>query len=340
MAKIDVSDIKKRILAFIEQNGPSLPNPVAKQIGLQPMFAAAILSELLNEKRVKTSSMKIGSSPLYLLYGQEPKLEIFTENLTGVEKEAFLKLKDNKLLEDQSQEPKIRVALRGIKDFAIPLQINNKLYWKYFTASENKIKESLEGEGNVAIGERVVGQQIWEDIKKEAKPENPKETHSTHEEIVKVISAEANKTFSKEKIENPKPIVKEEPRIENIFEEPKTIEKIPQDNKPQKIKKLTEKDIFLEQVKRILETKNIEILEVIQYDTKQLIAKARIHIDKTCILLFMDKKRPEEKDLQKVYKKSLEYKLPYYIFTQSQPPKKLKDTADLYKALLGFGSQE
>jgi hypothetical protein len=44
--------------------------------------------------------------------------------------------------------------------------------------------------------------------------------------------------------------------------------------------------------------------------------------------------------MQKAFKKAQEYNLPYYLFTQTQPSKKLKDTADLYKALLGFGSIE
>lgn len=342
MGKIDVVDVKKKILEFLNQHGPSLPVPIAKHIALQPMFASAILSELLNEKRVKTSSMKIGTSPLYLIPGQEYKLEAFTDNLTGVEKEAYLILRDNKLLEDQSQEPKIRVALRGLKDFAIPTQMGNQLFWKYFTISNDKIKNALQDEGNVAIGERVVGQQIWEDIKKDINPIEPipqrekrKEPDEilteTHDKIVTILSREA---------ENKRPEI-EEIIVRNEKEIPKEIIKtIIQENKTQKIKKLTEKEIFLEQVKHLLESQNIELLEIIQFDKKQIFAKARINVDKTCLLYFIDKKRPDEKDMLKAYKKAQEYKLPYYIFTQTQPPKKLKETIELYKALLGFGSIE
>ncbi len=325
MARIDVSDVKKKILSFLDQTGPSLPIPIAKHVSLQPMFASAILSELLNEKRIKTSSMKIGSSPLYFTPGQEAKLENFTENLTGAEKEAYLKLRDNKFLEDQTQEPRTRVALRALKDFAIPTQINNKLYWKYFTVPNEKIRQALEDEGEVAIGERVVGQQIWEDIKKgQPKIETVK---TKQEEIVEILTKE-----SSQKTTHP------EDKPEETIEEPKTQEI--QNIKPTKIKKLTEKEIFLDQAKRILASKNIELLEIIQYDKKQLIAKARVSVDKTCILFFIDKKRPDEKDLIRAYKKSQEHKLPYYIVTQTQPPKKLKETADVYKSLLGFGSIE
>jgi len=344
MAKIDVSEVKKRILEFLNNNGPSLPVPIAKHIGLQPMFASAILSELLNEKRIKTSSMKIGTSPLYLIPGQEYKLEAFTENLGGVEKEAYLLLKDNRLIEDQAQEPRIRVALRGLKDFAIPTQMNDKLFWKYFTVSNNKIKEALQDEGDVAIGERVVGQQIWEDIKKETKPEPKVEEilTETHDKIVTILSKEASqRSHPAGEAEIRKPEVKEI-IIAKEEEIPKETAKIiiqeEKQEPPKKIRKLTEKEIFLEQVKHVLRSKNIELLEVLQFDKKQILAKARVNVDKTCILYFIDKKKPEEKDMLKAYKKAQEYNLPYYIFTQTQPQKKLIDTANLYKSLLGFGS--
>jgi DNA-binding Lrp family transcriptional regulator len=323
MTKIDVTEVKKKILQILEQSGPSVPTPIAKKIGMQPMFASAILSELLNEKRIKTSSMKLGSSPLYFIPGQEQKLEDFTDNLTGVEKEAYLILKDNKLLEDINQEPKIRVALRGLKDFAIPIQHNGKLFWKYFTVPNEKIRNSMIDEGEPAIGERVLGQKILQDIK----PENIKSKEQQFEEIIE----QAEKKQEKE--ETAETIVKEEIKIE----EKATIE---EKTKPVKLKKLTEKDIFLENVKRILYGKNIEILETISYDKKQVIAKARVNVDQTCILFFLDKNKPEEKDLFKAYKKAKEYKLPFYLVTNMEAPKKLQETVEVYKHLLGIDSVE
>lgn len=345
---INVEEVKKKILGILEEKGPSLPVPLAKQTALQPMFLSAILSELLNEKRVKTSHMKVGSSPLYLIPGNEQKLENFIDNLTGTEKEAYLAIRDNKLLDDVKQEPKIRVALRSIKDFAVPIQHNGKLFWKYFTMSNEKIKQALMEEGDVASGERVVGQQIWEDIKKEtheiphtAKKQTTEETHlpeTTEKEIVNVLVKEAENTFVKkehhsahEKIKEPEKIPAPNYEKQEIVEQQKPEQK-------QKIKKLTEKEIFLEQVKRILYSKNIEVLETLQFDKKQVIAKARVNVDKACILFFLDKKRPDEKDLIKAYKKAIEYKLPYYILTHADAPKKIKETAEVYKHLLGMDS--
>ena len=84
--------------------------------------------------------MRIGSSPIYFIQGQEQKLENFSEHLKSKEKEAFNLLKQKKFLKDSIQEPAIKVALREIKDFTIPFKKENEIYWKYFTASENEFE--------------------------------------------------------------------------------------------------------------------------------------------------------------------------------------------------------
>ena len=89
---INIEITKQKITNFLNQKGPSLPIQIAKQIEMTPMFTSAILSELTNIKQVKTSSLKVGSSPLYFLPGQEQQLENFADNFSGIEKEAFLKI--------------------------------------------------------------------------------------------------------------------------------------------------------------------------------------------------------------------------------------------------------
>ena len=139
---------KERITSFIQEKGPSLPVQIASHISSSPIFASAFLSELYAEGRVKISNMRVGSSPLYYLKGQEEQLENFVSHLNHKEKEAFFLLKEKKLLEDEKQEPAIRVALRQIKDFAVPLKIRineeSKFFWKHFLLPENEIKEVIQ----------------------------------------------------------------------------------------------------------------------------------------------------------------------------------------------------
>ena len=139
---LNIEEIKVKILEFIEQKGPSLPVPIAKKIELSPTFTSAILSELTNAKKVKLSNLRVGSSPLYLLPGQEPQLENFLDNIEGAKKTALLKLRQNKILYDEKQDPAIRVALRSIRDFAIPLRFQGRVIWKYFT-TPNEEAQSL-----------------------------------------------------------------------------------------------------------------------------------------------------------------------------------------------------
>lgn len=162
----DTSKIKNKMLFFLSQRGPSLPVHLATEIGLSILFTSAFLSELLSEKRIKISNMRVGNSPVYFLQGQEISLEKFSQYLKSKEKDAFLLLKEKKFLKDIEQEPAIRVALRAIKDFAIPFQKNEEIFWRYFTASETElnIKQSPE--------QKLVQEPIIQKIPIEKKSQN------------------------------------------------------------------------------------------------------------------------------------------------------------------------
>lgn len=168
---IDIKEKKEKIISFLESSGPSLPVRIAKVIEMEPVFASAILSELYNERKIKMSNMKVGASQLYFLPGQEQSLEEHTDNLKPIEKEAYLKLKDEKTLKDEDEEPAIRVALRNLKDFAEHYSHDDKLIWKYKFSKEGKIEEIKE----------------------------PKKTEEKIEEIkVKIFDAEEKSEFTSE----------------------------------------------------------------------------------------------------------------------------------------------
>lgn len=132
----DTSKTKEGIVEFLRIKGPSLPVHIAQGAMLSQLFTSAFLSELFSEKLIKMSNMRVGSSPVYFLPGQEEGLEKFSVHLKSKEKEAFALLKEKQILVDQEQEPAIRVALRAIKDFAIPFEKNEELHWRYFVTKE------------------------------------------------------------------------------------------------------------------------------------------------------------------------------------------------------------
>lgn len=166
----DAMQTKEKILSLLRMNGPSLPVHIAKGTGLSILFASAFLSELFYEKKINISNIKVGNSPLYFLPGQESQLERFFQYLKSKEKEAFLILKEKKFLMDSEQEPAIRVALREIKDFAIPFKDGEEIYWRYFIIPEQEFnkKEEIKIEVKEEVPEQeIISEENEEEPKKE-----------------------------------------------------------------------------------------------------------------------------------------------------------------------------
>lgn len=190
-------EIKRRILDFLRIRGPSLPIQISSEIKVNSLFTSAFLSELLNEKEIKMSFMKIGSSSLYHLPGQESRLENFSQHLKSKEKDAFIMLQSNKFLRDSELDPAIRVALREIKDFAIPFQRENEIFWRYFLEKEENYKK-------LEPPKQEIKEEVIETPKEIEKPKI-EEIFEKKEEV----KEEAEEV--KEKIKKPKKIVPSEP---------------------------------------------------------------------------------------------------------------------------------
>ncbi len=177
---------KEKILAILRRRGPSLPVHVAREMEMSMLFASAFLSELLSEKKIKISFMRVGSSPLYFIAGQEVSLKKFSQYLGRKEKEAYSLLENKKFLKDTEQEPAIRVALRSIKDFAIPFKKAEEIYWRFLSEPEEDLKISEKPKIQKTIEKKQEkGLQIFE------KPINKKEKPVKK----KTISKKTNEKF-------------------------------------------------------------------------------------------------------------------------------------------------
>src|SRR3989344_3816645 len=139
----DHLQVKERIVSFIKIKGPSLPVHIGKEINASILFTSAFLSELISEKRLKISNLNVGNSHLYFIPGNEPLLEGFSQHLRSKEKDAFELLKQKRILRDSEQHPAIRVALREIKDFAIPFKKDDQFYWKYLMVSDQELIKKM-----------------------------------------------------------------------------------------------------------------------------------------------------------------------------------------------------
>lgn len=276
---------KEGILSAIRIRGPSLPVQVARAIGVPPLFASAFLSELKAENKLKISNMRVGSSPLYYISGQEHLLENFSEYLNQREREALLLLKNEQVLQDVNQEPVIRVALRAINDFAVPLRIRvggeSNLFWKYFLLDDGAAGELVRKSLAVKPEKKVV------------------------EEIV-------------EKVEKAEVERKREIELEKEVEQKRETEQ--KERKP----KVFESD-FSKDVKDYLAGKDIEILEILSEKKREFVARVRIDdfFGKQVLhLIAKDKKSVSDNDLTLALQKAQGEKMPALFMSQGELTKK------------------
>jgi hypothetical protein len=261
---------------------------------VEPVFTSAILSELLNEKRIILSDLRIGASPLYLIKGQENKLENFIENLKPIEKEAFLKLKEVKILLDEEQEPSMRVALRNLKDFAKPSKSNEKIVWKYAFAKEEEIKE--------------ITHQKKEQKKEINIPKIKIEIKKVEKEIVsKIENRKINEEFDNEN-------QLQKRKIENIFEENSVN--------------------FLEEVKQFLKKNNLEFIEEIQKSKKEIVAKISMKTPLgkfNLLLIAKNKKSTSKEELKSAIQRAGYSNMPCLFLIKKNPPKSIEIFIKIYE---------
>lgn len=286
----ETSQLKEKIINRIRFQGPSLPVQIAKLINTDTLFASAFLSELISEKRLRLSNLRVGSSPLYFVPGQEHLLEKFGQHLRSKEREAFELLKENKILKDSEQHPAIRMALSQIKDFAIPFRKDGELYWRYIIVDQEKINLEREEQLNKKIP-------LLREIRKQLE-EKPKE----------IITIE------------------EKPKEEAVQEQ--TPKKKPA--KKRKPKKADDK--FFNKVKKFLEEKSIEILDLEGFSRNDL--RLRIKMDgEEKLLVAYNKRKINELDIIKAHKKAAELNLKYMLLGVGEPSKKLDGLIDAVRSL-------
>lgn len=135
--------VNQRVLEIVRQRGPLVPAQVSVEVGTSSLIVSAMLSELASLRQVRISSVKVGGSPLYYTPGQEEKLQRYVKYLHEKEVKAYELLKSKLVLQDDTLDSVTRVALRQIKDFAMPLNVQTpdggvKLFWKWYMLSNGE----------------------------------------------------------------------------------------------------------------------------------------------------------------------------------------------------------
>lgn len=141
MEKIDLCP---KVLEIIRLKGPVIPRDIVKEIGGDTFIVGALLAQLREENKIKISKVKIGGSPTYYYPGQEHKLQNLAKYLNEKDKKAYDNIKKYNVLRDTEQSPLMRVALRQIRDFAKPLEVNisgqKEIFWKWYMTSNIELE--------------------------------------------------------------------------------------------------------------------------------------------------------------------------------------------------------
>lgn len=226
------------VLNLVKMRGPLIPNELKKALGQgDTMLLGAMLSELNGKGLVKISKTKLGGSPFYYDPQHPEKLERIAQHLGEKDQRTWKLLQEAKILRDNTQEALVRVSLRNIKDFAIPLHINapegELLFWKYYLISNSEAERLIKEELGLVKKESPKEVTLVEE-KKEAPPEPVKEV--------------------KERTPIPQKKSESAPEVEAKAAEAKTAEK------QESLTKLEEiDDAFYQQVRRYFEKNGITI---------------------------------------------------------------------------------
>ncbi len=143
-----ILELKERVFELVDRSGPLLPSVIAKEFRITNIFASALLSELVSNKRLKISKAKIGGSPLYYSKNQESRLvDLLKGNVGQKPREALELLKEKRILRDRDCLPYERVALRELEDFAIPVRLTinevEEIFWKWYLLQDDEAKDLI-----------------------------------------------------------------------------------------------------------------------------------------------------------------------------------------------------
>ncbi|MDO8460761.1 MAG: FaeA/PapI family transcriptional regulator [Nanoarchaeota archaeon] len=333
-----VVQYKERILSFIESKGPSLPIQIAHAINVSTLFASAFLSELYSDQKIKASNMRVGSSALYYLSGQEAQLENFVQYLNQREREAFSLLKKEKTLQDLQQTPVIRVALRAIKDFAVPIKVRDGqesiLFWKYFTISNEEFVKLI--------------REVVSPPKIEEKP-----FVTANEPTVLVQQVAVKEVVTEKKIEE-EPLIKKstkESQSQQAVKDSLSLQMGTNENNHSKLsgikpiwsnKKspvIMQENEFSQNIKRYLNSKGIEISEIIDSKKKEFVAKVRadnLFGKQEYYFVAKDKKNISDNDFAMAFHKAQSEKMPCLFISYGNVNSKGKEYISLWGNLIKF----
>jgi len=226
---VDLTGKKEKLLNVLKLKGPILPIEASKEIGMDTMFTGAMLSELASNKKLKITTVKIGGSPLYYVDGQESKLQDLMKYLNSKDKEVAEKLKNEKIIRDIECKPLERVSLRQLKDYAVPIRVNNnneiETFWRWYLYDEEEAKKKIVDLFSPPVKEPELKEEIKEEPLQEKKEEKQTELEIKKEGLGEEFKGEQIKVKeTKPKKEKKLKLKEDKPQKEQLNFEDRVLE--------------------------------------------------------------------------------------------------------------------
>lgn len=310
------------VIQLINIKGPIVPVQISKEIKQNILMTSAILSQLTSTKKLKISHLKIGGSPLYYLPGQEKRLQSFVKHLDEKDQRTVTLLREKNILQDEKQEPLIRVSLRNIKDFAVPLTVNagetKQLFWKWYLLSNEEaepiIKRSLGMIEKKEDAQQVP--QVKQKTASEGKDEKIEQKQLKQEETNQNVDRREESTQKQEVNQEQNKVPEKQNRI---HDEKKEISVKNQKENPD--------DDFLNKIRNYFEENNVIVkstkkIKKTEFEFEIKIETALGKLPYYCKA--KDKKRISDGDLSETFVKGQYKKLPAIFLTGGELTKKAK----------------
>ncbi len=134
---------KNQVFELVQAKGYVVPSDLIRQFHVDTFIMGAVLSDLVHDKKLAVSTVKIGGSPVYYPPEQKQKLVELFRYLNEKDRGTFSLLQEQKVLLDEAQTPLLRVSLRTIKDYAKPIEVTangvTHLFWKWYLATDEEV---------------------------------------------------------------------------------------------------------------------------------------------------------------------------------------------------------
>jgi hypothetical protein len=217
-----------KILQIVSMKGTIIPKDLTKTFNTDTFMIGAALSELIRAGKLGITSVKIGGSPFYFIPSQKEKLQQLNKYLNEKDQKAYNLLKEKQILRDSELTPLLRVSMRSIKDFALPIEAktttSSEIFWKWYMLSNeqcisliktNFFPDNNKQQSNVPVKDPVVNSEIKEKIEIE-KPQSI--VHKPKEKLAPITVPRTGEQAENKEVDGiEKPTIKD--RIKAVFDD-------------------------------------------------------------------------------------------------------------------------